>query len=133
MRIVSGINEVLDWLTPLDLELRILGSPEAQSPGCLHHGGWNEPTPAVSHEDEEVVDPTCVELLRGSLPALVAAICRNADGPALAIFRRDESVGGCLYLDAKKAPIEFCDQIDIGAVAERNPNDGPLTRELLHC
>jgi hypothetical protein len=29
MRIVSGIYEVFNWLTPLDLELRILGSPEA--------------------------------------------------------------------------------------------------------
>jgi hypothetical protein len=132
MRMISGINEVFNWLTPLDLKLRILGSPKAESTRRLHECSGNEPTPTISHEDKEIVSPTRVEPLRGSLPTLVAAISCNADSPALAVVRSDEAVGGCLYLDTKKAFIEFCNQIDIGAVAERNPDQGLLAGKPLH-
>jgi hypothetical protein len=101
MRILSGIYEVFNWLTPLDLELRILGSAEAQSPGSLDKGCGNEPPSTVANEDEQVVHSTCIEPLCRSLPALVAAVGRNADCPTLAVIGGDQPVGGGLDLDTK--------------------------------
>ena len=132
MRIVSGINKALDWLTSLDLELRILGSSEVQSSGCLHDGRRNEPSAAVTHQHKEVIDPGRIEMLRGSLPALVSAVGCDAHTPAIATIGGTQSIGRSLDLDSKKTAFHLCHQVYVGAVTEWDPDKRSFACQPLH-
>jgi hypothetical protein len=131
--ILTDVDEVLDRHASLDLELRILGSSEGQSPRSLHDCRRYEPSAPIASQDKEMVDLGWIESLCDSTPTLVPAIGLNADGPSLMAVRRRDSVGGCLHLNANQPVFDFGYQVHVGTVAEWNPNECPFARQPLHC
>ena len=97
----------------LDLEPRVLWPAEPEPAGRADGLGGNEPSPPVTHEDEESVVPGGIQVLDEPAPTAIPASRAHAHLPSAVAER-----ARCLDLDAQQTVTEVGDQIEVGAVSE---------------
>jgi hypothetical protein len=85
----------------------------------FHFRRWDEPPPAILHQDKQEVTPLGVELLHGPVPTLIPARGRQLHceviGRAVATTRR-------LDLHTEQAFTDIGDQVIVGTVKQRERN-----------
>ena len=98
----------------LDLEVRVLGTSENQASSAAEVRRRDEPPSPITHEDEQIVTARSVELLRHTVPALIASSRADGHRPPLL-----DELGGGLDLDANEVTAEVRDEVVEGAMEER--------------
>jgi hypothetical protein len=71
----------VEWNTALDFEPLVLRAAEVEAATATHLWGWNQPPPAITNYDEEVVVLRRIQCLDQPTPTAVTAAGAEGDAP----------------------------------------------------